>query len=43
MFLAGREKTSCGMSSVSAATWYLFPDDYVERIAFLKKYVFDEV
>lgn len=31
------------LSSVAATTWYLYPDDYVKRIAFLKKYVFNEV
>ena len=31
------------LSSVSAATWFLYPDDYEERIQCLKPFFFDEV
>ena len=31
------------LSSVSAATWFLYPKDYENRIQCLKPYFFDEV
>ncbi len=31
------------LSSVSAATWFLYPDDYEKRIQCLKPYFYDEV
>src|SRR5262245_15216288 len=31
------------LSSVAAATWFLYPDDYVERIQCLKPYFYPEV
>ena len=31
------------LSSVAAATWFLYPDDYEERIQCLKSYFIDEV
>ncbi len=31
------------LSSVSAATWFLYPDDYEERIQCLKPFFYDEV
>jgi glyceraldehyde-3-phosphate dehydrogenase (NAD(P)) len=31
------------LSSVAAATWFLYPDSYSERISCLKEYVFEEV
>jgi len=31
------------LSSISAATWFLYPDDYEERIQCLRPHLFDEV
>ena len=31
------------LSSVSAATWFLYPDDYEQRIQCLKPYFYPEV
>ncbi len=31
------------LSSISAATWFLYPDDYEDRVQCLKAYFFDEV
>ncbi len=31
------------LSSISAATWFLYPDDYEDRVQCLKPYLFDEV
>jgi glyceraldehyde-3-phosphate dehydrogenase (NAD(P)) len=31
------------LSSVSAATWLLYPDDYEDRVQCLKPYFYDEV
>ena len=31
------------LSSISAATWFLYPDDYEERVQCLSSFFYDEV